>query len=153
MKSDKKCVALSCVSNYAGLISTSGREGFDSPTLVFLIYIFFFPFSSQLLPLPVLLFQQRGMNTASWIPTQRGEGQHSNSLPRHLICAWQPADRMGWWGWGGGAGRAGEGKGYRMRWGKYKKRPGGGGFIGEEMRRVNRRSEPNCVVLFYFPPF
>lgn len=36
-----RCVALSCVSNYAGLISTSGREGFDSPTLVFLIYIFF----------------------------------------------------------------------------------------------------------------
>lgn len=77
---------------------------FDGPTLIFLLYTFLFPFfsfSSQLLPLPVLLFQRRGMNTASWIPTQRGEGQHSNSLPRHLICAWQPANRMEGWRWGG----------------------------------------------------
>lgn len=38
--------------------------------------------------------------------------------------------------------------------GKYKKRPDGGGFIGEEMRKqVKRRSELNCMVLFYFPPF
>lgn len=45
-----RCVALSCVSNYAGLISTSGREGFDSPTLVFLIYIFFFHFHPNCFP-------------------------------------------------------------------------------------------------------
>lgn len=41
--------------------------------------------------------------TASWIPTQRGEGRHSSCLPRHLICGWQPADRMEcccwWWAW------------------------------------------------------
>ncbi|TWW77542.1 hypothetical protein D4764_12G0009320 [Takifugu flavidus] len=31
---------------------------------------------------------------ASWIPTQHSKGRRSRRLPRHLICAWQPADRM-----------------------------------------------------------
>lgn len=64
------------------------------PHLFFLSAIFFLSFLSQMLSLcPVLLFQRHSVNTGSWIPIQWGEGQHSNSLPRHLICAWQPADR------------------------------------------------------------
>lgn len=142
---------------------TSGSGSFDSPTLAFHVYIFFAPFFflSRLLPLPVLLFQRRGMHTASWIPTQRGEGQHSSSLPRHLICAWQPADRMEWWGWSGGAGGggwlAGQGKGCRMSWReggghKYKKRPDGGGFIGKEMHKwTGSQGRIVCFILFYYP--
>lgn len=95
------------------------EQGFDCPTPIFLFNLFFFSFSSQLLPLPVLLFQRRGVNRASWIPTQRGKGQRS--LPRHLICAWQPVDRMEGWGWVEGIGGTGDGKGYRMEWEKYKK--------------------------------
>lgn len=125
------------------------ERSFDSHTLIFLFDIFF-SFSSQLLPLPVLLFQRRGMNRASWIPTQRGEGQHSSSLPRHLICGWQPADRMegrgeAVWGWRGGAG---EGKGYRMGWGKYKMPLGAGDrLIGGEMLKNSELS--SLFALFY----
>jgi len=89
-------------------------QGFDCPHTHFVyIYIFFFLFHPNCFPSPSYCSSDTARNTASWIPTQRGEGRHSNSLPRHLICAWQPADRMEGWGrgWGGGGG-----KGYRKRW-------------------------------------
>lgn len=134
---------MSCVSNRAGLVSTSGSAGFDSRTLIpsffSLFYIFFtlfffifIPIASPPCPIvPATWHEHSFLDSHS---ARRRTALQLNAKTPYLCLAACRQDgavrvRVGWRHKGGGV----EAKGYRMGWGEYKKGLGGGGCIGEEM--------------------